>query len=193
MPHANKGFDPPELIAKDSSCVLDPHLVGDARFRQAHRFGERCMGPARAARQIWDEAGHCRVAVAIERAQINVSSGAAGGAIDPREMVPGRERGADRRRKQQGHSPGLALVPNGDQAFRVRVHLSVRRAPGGSLSVGFGLPLSSQLSAIKPYSRIVAEPGRMSTTPPVGLRPALRPGSTNSGLRRASSAGQKFL
>jgi hypothetical protein len=40
------------LIAKDPLDVLNPHLVGDARFRQAHRFGERCMGPARAARQI---------------------------------------------------------------------------------------------------------------------------------------------
>jgi hypothetical protein len=83
----------------------------------------------------------------------------------PTGVVPGCERSADRWREQQGHSPGLALVPSGDQAFRVREHLSVGRAPGGSRSVGFGLPLTFQLSPIKPHGRIVAEPGRMSTTP----------------------------
>jgi len=53
---------------------------------------------------------------ARDRAQVNVPCVAAGGAIDPQEMVPGRERAADRRRERQGHSPGLALVPSGDQA-----------------------------------------------------------------------------
>jgi hypothetical protein len=102
------------LIAKDSSRVLDPHFVGDAGFGQAHEFGERCIRPAPAARQRRDQARHRGVTVAIERAQVNVSRGAAGRAIDSKEVVPGRKRGADRRREQQGHSPGLALVPSGD-------------------------------------------------------------------------------
>jgi hypothetical protein len=77
-----------------------------------------------------------------------------------------RERGADRRRKQQEHSPNLAVVPSGDQAFRVREHLSrqLTRLAAAS-SVGFSLPLTFQLSAVKTHGPIVAEPGRMSTTP----------------------------
>ena len=37
------------LIAKHSSRVLDPHLVGNAGFGQAHELGERRVRPARAA------------------------------------------------------------------------------------------------------------------------------------------------
>jgi hypothetical protein len=71
--------------------------------------------------------------VAVERTQINIPGGAAGQAIDPQEMVPGRERGADRRREQEGHAPGLALVPSGYQGFRVREHLRAGRTPRGDL------------------------------------------------------------
>ncbi len=68
-----------------------------------------------------------------------------------------RTAGADRRREQQGHLPGLALVPSGDQAFRVGEHLSVGRAPSGGLSVGLGLPLSFHFSAVEAHAGIVAE------------------------------------
>ena len=71
------------LLAKDSSRVLDPHFVGDARFGQAHELGERCMRPARAAGQRWDQARDRSVAVSVERAQVNVPRGAARRAIDP--------------------------------------------------------------------------------------------------------------
>jgi hypothetical protein len=71
-------------------------------------------------------------------------------------LMPGRERGADRRREQQGHSPGLALVPSGYQAFGVREHLRVGRTSGGDLSVRLGLPLSFHLSAVEAHDRIVA-------------------------------------
>ncbi len=94
--------------------MLDPHFVSYAGFRQAHELGEGCMRPARAAGQQWDQARDRSVAVAIERAQINVPRGAASRAIDPQEMVPACERGADRRGEQQGHSPGLPLVPGVD-------------------------------------------------------------------------------
>jgi hypothetical protein len=66
--------------------------------------------------------------------KVKVSGGAAGRAIHPEEVVPGRERGADCRSEQQGHSPGLTFVPSSDQAFRVGEHLSVSGAPGGGLS-----------------------------------------------------------
>jgi hypothetical protein len=71
------------LIAKDPSRVLDPHLVGDAGFRQSQEFGERRIRPARAAGQQGDQTSDRRLAVAIQRAQVNVSRCAAGGAIDP--------------------------------------------------------------------------------------------------------------
>ena len=61
-----------------------------------------------------DSDGIRLVTVAIERAQVNVSCGAAGGAIDPQEMMAGPERGADRWCEQKGHAPGLALVPSGN-------------------------------------------------------------------------------
>ena len=94
--------------------MLDPHFVGNARFRQPHELGEGCMRPAGAAGQRRDQAGDRGVAVAIERAQVNVSCGAAGGAIDPQEMMAGPERGVDRWCEQKGHVPGLALVPSGN-------------------------------------------------------------------------------
>jgi hypothetical protein len=71
--------------------VLDPHFVGDAGFEQAHEFGERRVRPARAAGQRRDQARDRTVAVSVERAQVNVSRGAAGRAI------------------QQGLSPRAAL------------------------------------------------------------------------------------
>jgi hypothetical protein len=45
--------------------------------------------------------------VAVERAQVNVSRGAAGGAIDPQEVVPSLERCADGRCEQEGACAGL--------------------------------------------------------------------------------------
>jgi hypothetical protein len=53
----------------------------------------------------------------------------------------------------------LALVPSGDQAFRVDEHLRVSRSPGGDLSVRLGLPLSFYLSAVEAHGWIVAEKG----------------------------------
>jgi hypothetical protein len=72
-------------------------------------------------------------------------------------MMPACVRGADRRRKQQGHSPGLALVPSGYQAFRVLKHPGIGRASGGDLSVSLGLPLSSHLAAVEVHGRMVAQ------------------------------------
>jgi hypothetical protein len=85
-------------------------LVLDRRVE----LGERCMRPARSAGQIWHQARDRSAAVSVERAQVNVPRGAAGGAINPQEVVPGCKGGADCWREQQGHSPGLALVPSGD-------------------------------------------------------------------------------
>ena len=79
--------------------------------------------------------------------------------------MPACKRGADRRREQQGHSPGLAFVPSANQAFRVREHLSVAGAPSGGLSVGLGLPLSFHLSAVEAHGRIVAETKCKSNAP----------------------------
>lgn len=77
------------------------------------------MRRARATGQRRDQARDRGVAVTIERAQVDIPRRAAGRAIDPWEMVPACERGADCRREQ----PGLTLVPSGDQAFRIREHL----------------------------------------------------------------------
>jgi hypothetical protein len=66
------------LAAERSSPVLDPHLVGDAGFGQAHNLSEWRMRPARAAGQRRNEARDRCIAVAIESAQINVPRGAAG-------------------------------------------------------------------------------------------------------------------
>ena len=71
------------LLAMNSPRVLDPHLVGNAGFRQPHEFGKRCIRPARAAGQQRDQACDRSVAVSVERAQVNVPRGAAGRAIDP--------------------------------------------------------------------------------------------------------------
>ena len=83
-----QGWTTPEaragsLLAKHSPRVLDPHLVGDAGFGQAHELSERRVRPARAAGQRRDQARDRGVAVSVERAQVNVPSGAAGRAIDP--------------------------------------------------------------------------------------------------------------
>jgi hypothetical protein len=73
-------------------------------------------------------------------------------------MVGACEGGADRRREQEGHSPGLALVPSAvpsaDQALGVR-----------HLSVGLGLPLSFHLSAVEAHAWIVAERACVSMRP----------------------------
>jgi hypothetical protein len=97
------------------------------------------------------------------------SRGAAGGAIDPQEVVPSRERCADRRCEQEGHAPGLALVPSRDQAFGVLKHLGIGRAPAGGL--GF------HLAAIEAHAGMVAERECES------MRPLL------SGLARAPNSG----
>jgi hypothetical protein len=55
-------------------------------------------------------------------------------------------------RTARGIRRGLALVPSGDQAFRVREHLSVRRAPGGSLGVGFAFRSASNFRRLKPMA-----------------------------------------
>ena len=90
-------------------------------------------------------------------------------------MVPGRERRADRRREQQGHSPGLAFVPGADWALGVLRHLRVGRASGGGLSVSLGFPLSFHLSAVEAHGRIVVQT----------VREAMR-----SSLSRLASADQ---
>jgi hypothetical protein len=59
------------LIAEHPACVLDPHFIGDAGPRQPHKLGKRRVWPARATRQRRNEAGHSRVAVSIERAQVD--------------------------------------------------------------------------------------------------------------------------
>jgi hypothetical protein len=70
------------LFTKHSACVLDPHLVGDAGFGQAHELSERRVRPARAAGERRDQARDRGVAVPVQRAQVNVPSGAAGRAVD---------------------------------------------------------------------------------------------------------------
>ena len=102
--------------------------------------------------------------------------------------MPGRERGADRRREQQGHSPGLALVPSGNQGFRVRKHLSARRASGGGLGVSHSLPISFHLSAVEAHRRIVAERPRVSTCFALALaRPATKLGNGQGEGRKVTN------
>jgi NAD(P)-dependent dehydrogenase (short-subunit alcohol dehydrogenase family) len=67
------------LIAKHSPRVLDPHLVTNAGFGQPHELSERCTRPAGAAGQRRDQARDRGIAVPVERAQVNVPSGATGG------------------------------------------------------------------------------------------------------------------
>jgi hypothetical protein len=67
------------LIAKHSPRVLDPHLVTNAGFGQPHELSEQCTRPAGAAGQRRDQARDRGIAVPVERAQVNVPSGATGG------------------------------------------------------------------------------------------------------------------
>jgi hypothetical protein len=154
-------FDPlsgRDLIAENPTRVLFAHLVSDARPRQAHELRERRVRPARATRQGGYEARHCRVAVAIERAEVEGLYGAAGRAPHPQEPIACGDRRPDRRREQHRHALRLALVPGAYQALGVLEHLGVGSAACGRFLLG-GLPaLVLHLATVEAHSWMVAEP-----------------------------------
>jgi hypothetical protein len=110
------------------AAVLADEILGDADLRQAQQFGERRVRPAAATRQLWNERGHLRVAVPIERPQVDVADSAAGGAARPKEPIAGRDGGTDGRREQHRHPLGLTLIPGDHQPLGVLEDLAIRRA-----------------------------------------------------------------
>jgi len=89
--------------------------------------------------------------VAIERAQIEGVDRAASRAAHPQESIPGREGAADRRREQQRHSPGQALVPGSDKVFRVLQHLGIGRATPGCLFLSSLSALIFHLASVEAH------------------------------------------
>jgi len=77
------------LVAPFITTVAPSEIFGDAAFRQAYEFGERCIWPARAARQSGDKGGDGRAVVPVEPPQVDIAGGAAGGAARPQEPIAG--------------------------------------------------------------------------------------------------------
>ena len=101
-------------------------------------------------------------------------------------MVLAGERGADRRREQQGHSPGLALVPSADQALRVLKHrASVARLAAASASA-LALRSASILRRVKPMPGWSAKGVRVQSAP--AIRVSRGP---NSGMNRGRTRNRK--
>jgi hypothetical protein len=101
------------LVAPFITTVAPSEIFSDAAFRQAYEFGERCIWPARAARQSGDKGGDGRAVVPVEPPQVDIGSGAAGGAARPQEPIAGFDCRTDGRREQHRHPHGLAIVPGG--------------------------------------------------------------------------------
>jgi hypothetical protein len=139
------------------AAVLGIEIFDDAAFRQAYEFGERRVRPARSARQCRGKGRHGRAAVPIERPQIDVAGGAAGGAARPQEPIAGCDGRADCRREQHRHPLGLALVPHGDQVLGILEDLSLSRATRSRFLLR-SLPAAVlHFALVESHNRIVAE------------------------------------
>jgi hypothetical protein len=127
------------LLAQDSSRMLYPHLVGDARFGQAHEHE-------------WQDSDGIRLVIAASRCRSSVR----------RSMV--RQAGHWTHRKWcrfastapivGANRKGLRRAWRSFQASIKRVasfnNLRVGRVPGGILTVAVGLPFASTFRRMKP-------------------------------------------
>jgi len=163
-----------KLTAAEGKHNLDVSnsFYGRAPSNTAFRFS--LLKPRRRG----NEAGHGRVGVTIECAQVDSLDSAASRAPHPQIPIARGDGGADRRREQHGHLLGLALVPGGDQPLGILQHLSIGSAARSGFFFGQLPALIFHLALVESHGRIVVEWARVSMS-------ALHPkADTNAADRR---------